>query len=78
MGNLFSRNKKKDIFLLDNVSNQIDNFDNFEILNNSYIILLKEHELLKNKIINVLIENNELKGKIDILTKKLERTSKSE
>ena len=78
MGNLFSRNKKKDIFLLDNVSNQIDNFDNFEILNNSYIVLLKEHELLKNKIINVLIENNELKGKIDILTKKLERTSKSE
>tara|TARA_Y100001970_G_scaffold122838_2_gene152252 strand:- start:134 stop:379 length:246 start_codon:yes stop_codon:yes gene_type:complete len=81
MGNLFSRNKKKDIFLLDNVSNQFDNFDNFENfnnLNNSYIVLLKEHELLKNKIINVLIENNELKGKIDILTKKLERTSKSE
>ena len=52
MGNLFSRNKKKDIFLLDNVSNQFDNFDNFENfnnLNNSYIVLLKEHELLKIK-----------------------------
>lgn len=78
MGNLFSRNKKKDILLLDNDNNQIDNFEIFNNLNNSYIVLLKEHELLKNKIINVLIENNELKGKIDILTKKLERTSKSE
>lgn len=81
MGNLFSRNKKKDILLLDNVNNQLYNFENYENfnnLNNSYIILLKEHELLKNKIINVLIENNELKGKIDILTKKLERPSKSE
>tara|TARA_B100000085_G_C18362477_1_gene438907 strand:- start:406 stop:642 length:237 start_codon:yes stop_codon:yes gene_type:complete len=78
MGNLFSRNKKKDILLLDNNNNQIDNFEIFNNLNNSYIVLLKEHELLKNKIINVLIENNELKGKIDILTKKLESTSKSE
>lgn len=77
MGNLFSRNKKKDILLLDNDNNQIDNFEIFNNLNNSYIVLLKEHELLKNKIINVLIENNELKGKIDILTKKLESTSKS-
>ena len=78
MGNLFSRNKKKDILLLDNDNNQIDNFEIFNNLNNSYIVLLKEHELLKNKIINVLKKNNELKGKIDILTKKLERTSKSE